>query len=144
MFESFKYPTIPLFGSPPTQDKILFHTCLLFSLLVLVLSLDLLLDLDLGKQLWLASSSSESPGKKQIFYLHSAPKYLEFCLQVHLLWNSWNKTGLQPVSRPLEQIVGFYHKNLKKVQKNGANLKVKWTNGTFGTAKLVTKPLETG
>ena len=26
-------------------------------------------------------------------------------------------TGLQPVSRPVEQIVGFFHKDLKKVQK---------------------------
>ena len=26
-------------------------------------------------------------------------------------------TGLQPVLRPVEQIVGFFHKDLKKVQK---------------------------
>ena len=28
-----------------------------------------------------------------------------------------NKTGLQPVSRPVEQIVGFFHKDFKMAQK---------------------------
>ena len=33
----------------------------------------------------------------------------------------FNKTGLQPVSRPVEQILGFFPKDLKSA-KNGANI----------------------
>ena len=43
-------------------------------------------------------------------------------LNSNMLLSTKNKTGLQPVSRPVEQIVGFFHKYLKKVQKNGAKI----------------------
>ena len=53
-----------------------------------------------------------------------------------------NKTGLQPVSRPVEQILGF-----SKRFKKGTIFK-EFENGAkpaqnVGTAKSVTKPLET-
>ena len=49
-------------------------------------------------------------------------------------YDKQNKTGLQPVSRPVEQILGFY----------GAKRCLKNVEKTNGAAKPVTKPLETG
>ena len=55
-----------------------------------------------------------------------------------------NKPGLQPVSIPGEQIVGFFQKILKRCKKWCKHSKLCFIRcGAFGTAKPVTNPLET-
>ena len=51
-----------------------------------------------------------------------------------------NKTVLQPVSKPVEQILGFYGPIYKKGAKNGANVKLNVKlNGCFVGKTSLTK-----
>ena len=59
----------------------------------------------------------------------------------------YNKTGLQPISRPVEQILGFFPKGFKK-ESFSKNLKMVQKSSfikcsAFGAAKPVSKPLVT-
>ena len=75
----------------------------------------------------------------KVFCLKCYKDLTKLCL--YILKAILNKTGLQPVSRPVEQF--FFSKRFKKVQKNCAKiyfLKDLKNNGALGA----TKPLATG
>ena len=57
--------------------------------------------------------------------MYSLEPLFPVSMHYHLIYN---KTGLQPVSRPVEQIVGFFHKDLKRGQKTVQTNNLEWSS----------------
>ena len=87
------YITLGKQNRAPTLE---FRTCLVFELPLY----------------WVFKSCLKAPKKRKIYFLKRRgvfPFKIKLCLQL-----LFNKTGLQPVSRPVEQILGFFQKGFKK------------------------------